>query len=70
VSTHIQRQLGKALAEKLSQYNWPVPLFPKIAVEYRRDPDFDREDTEQLRVSVSPGSMNWNAQTGMQIGEM
>jgi hypothetical protein len=65
MSPHIQRTIGKALATALSAYTWPAPI-TTIGAVYRRMADFDREETEQLRVTVSPGTTTWDEATGMQ----
>jgi hypothetical protein len=62
---HIQRTIGEALAAALSSYVWPAPI-TTIGAVYRRLPDFNREEAEQVRVSVSPGTVTWDGATGMQ----
>ena len=56
---HIHRQLCQAIADALSDYEWPGAI-QAIEAAWRRKPDYGIEDLGTLKISVVPGPIQIN----------
>ncbi len=56
---NVQRVAGTDLAAALSAHTF-MGAIPSVAAEWRRVPDYGAEDLGQLKVSVTPGTLEIN----------